>query len=100
MTGFSSANGLIGRYGNDEFIVVFINANKEQVMYRVDGLLDIIRNKIFLYENSEIIITFSGGISDSSEIDKSISSVEKIFAVADNRLRNAKKTGKNRVLIS
>jgi diguanylate cyclase (GGDEF)-like protein/PAS domain S-box-containing protein len=90
---------LLGRYGGEEFIIVFINAKKEQFINKVEFLLDIVRHKIFKYKESEIMFSFSCGISDSSEFDSRTISVEKIIETADNRLYKAKKTGRNKLVI-
>jgi diguanylate cyclase (GGDEF)-like protein/PAS domain S-box-containing protein len=92
------AYDLIGRYGGEEFIIIFINTRKEHVLSKVGGLLDTIRNTIFVYKEANVKITFSGGISDSSEFEKSTFSIEKIIEAADNRLYEAKNTGRNKIV--
>jgi diguanylate cyclase (GGDEF)-like protein/PAS domain S-box-containing protein len=91
---------LFGRYGGEEFIIIFINTNKNQIINKIESLLNLVRSKKFIYKENEIQITFSGGISDSSEFDKDIISIEKIIETADTRLYNAKKTGRNKFIIS
>jgi diguanylate cyclase (GGDEF)-like protein/PAS domain S-box-containing protein len=89
---------LFGRYGGEEFIVIFINARKDQILGKINFLSDIIRNTTYKFKDTEINITFSGGISDSSEYDDENISVEKIIEVADNRLYEAKNSGRDKVL--
>ncbi len=87
-----------GRYGGEEFIVVSLNIGKEQAKLRMERILDIIREKIFIYCGNEIRITFSGGISEGLELD--IVSAGNLVETADKRLYEAKRTGRDKIIIS
>lgn len=90
---------LLGRYGGEEFIIVTMNSNKEQTKSNIERIQNIIRNKTFVYDNSYIKFTFSCGISENIEHDIENKSVEDIIGKADERLYEAKKTGRNKVII-
>lgn len=89
---------LLGRYGGEEFIIVSLNVNKEQTRSRVERILNIIRDKVFLFNENEIRITFSCGITESYELD--VVSVSALVETADDRLYEAKNSGRNKVVIS
>ncbi len=91
---------LFGRYGGEEFILVFCDINKEEAKLMIERILDIIRNYEFRYHENKIKFTFSCGISECTEIDKDKISVEKIIEKADKRLYRAKDMGRNKVVIS
>lgn len=89
---------LLGRYGGEEFIVVSMNANKEQSGSAIERILSVVRNKTFIFNNNEIKLTFSCGISES--VGHNNISVENIIGKADERLYEAKNTGRNKIVIS
>ena len=91
---------LFGRYGGEEFIIVSVNAKKNQAESTVLRILNIIRSKTFMYNNKEIFFTFSAGISDSSDFEKDAINFERLIEKADSRLYDAKESGRNRVVIS
>lgn len=91
---------LLGRFGGEEFIIVSMNTAKEQTLAVIERILESVRKKIFPYNDMEIKFTFSAGIADNLEYDPSILSIEKIIEKADSRLYEAKKTGRNKVIIS
>lgn len=88
---------LLGRYGGEEFIVVTYESSREKTAALMERILEAVRAKIFEYENDEIKITFSAGISDVSESSNETTTIEKIISIADQRLYYAKTTGRNKV---
>jgi diguanylate cyclase (GGDEF)-like protein len=91
---------LFGRYGGEEFIIVSLNSAREQTCTVVDRILKIIRETVFDYNGIKISFTFSAGIADSTEYERSRLSSEVIIENADNRLYMAKESGRNRIVIS
>jgi len=89
---------LFGRYGGEEFIMVFPETKKINICQKMEFVLDIIRNTKFKYNGDEVSITFSCGIVDSGEITESFS-VDKLIEVADKRLYTIKQKGRNGVCI-
>lgn len=89
---------LLGRFGGEEFIIVSTNTPKKQTVLIIERILENIRNEVFTYNNMEIRFTFSAGIADSLEYDKDTLSIERIIEKADNRLYEAKNTGRNKII--
>ncbi len=90
---------LLGRYGGEEFIIVTMNSNREQTKLNMERIQNIVRNKTFIFKNIEIRFTFSCGISDNMEFSIENISFENIIGKADERLYEAKKTGRDKVVI-
>jgi len=89
---------LAGRYGGEEFILISMNVSRNQTESRIERILDIMREKKFIYNENEIKITFSCGIAESLELETV--SVGVLIETADKRLYHAKNTGRNKVVIS
>lgn len=89
---------LFGRYGGEEFIMVFPETKKINICQKMEFILDIIRNTKFKFNGDEISITFSCGVADSNETIEDFS-VDKIIETADKRLYAIKQKGRNGVCI-
>ena len=92
------AYDILGRYGGEEFIVVLINTDKNQSAKVLNRILDTVRKKIFIFDNKEIKITFSAGISDCSEVKEKEVIIDSLIDMADGRMYQAKNTGRNRII--
>lgn len=90
---------IFGRYGGEEFILLLPDTDKGNAYILVKRILNIIRNKPFIYEDIGIKLTFSSGIIESSEISLDKVSVDGLIKVADSRLYEAKQTGRNKIVI-
>jgi diguanylate cyclase (GGDEF)-like protein/PAS domain S-box-containing protein len=90
---------LLGRYGGEEFIIITINSNKNLTRMNIERIRDIVKNKTFRYNESDIKLTFSCGISECIEHEIESISIEKIIETADKRLYEAKKTGRDKIVI-
>lgn len=83
----------VGRYGGEEFIIIF----PESVIEEVKKLLESLRLKIANHHFTDIgSKTASFGLTSSKEGD----SIETIIARADKALYKAKNSGRNKVVIS
>ncbi len=89
---------LQGRYGGEEFLVISADTTKEQAKLTIERILEITRKTNFIYNKTEIIFTFSCGISDASEIDDSNITIERLIEKADKKLYEAKNNGRNQVI--
>lgn len=89
---------LLGRYGGEEFIIAFIDTDREAASIILERILKTVRENVFIYGDREIFITFSCGIADASENEWQYAEVEKTIADADKRLYQAKNTGRNRIV--
>jgi len=89
----------IGRYGGEEFIVLLPDSDA-LTTYKVLERLRMAWEKKPLvepFQNKNIQITFSSGIS---EFDKDGKDEQEIIKAADNALYLAKKTGRNKVVLA
>lgn len=93
------SSDILGRYGGEEFIIIFINSNKEDSYNIVDRIRKQVKGTIFKYKGKEIQFTFSAGISDASESNIENFSFEYLINKADKRLYKGKDTGRDRVVI-
>ncbi|QEK11557.1 sensor domain-containing diguanylate cyclase [Crassaminicella thermophila] len=86
------ASDLIGRFGGDEFILLFINTDKKQVQKKLASLSKIISQNPLSYENNKFYVQFSYGISSFPEdsIDH-----KALIKIADSRMYKHKISKKN-----
>lgn len=80
---------IIIRFGGEEFIIVFIENNKNIASLKLEKVREYINDIVF--ENN-VQISFSGGIKEWDNTD-----VTKVIEEADKLLYKAKNQGKNRV---
>ena len=85
---------LIGRYGGEEFIAILPNTNKDGAFKFADKIRNIIKNTKFMYKNTRINVTISGGVAERKEVN----SKEELLKLADDRLYKAKKSGRDKVI--
>lgn len=93
---------ILGRYGGEEFIILFNSMEKAIASSAMDRILEEVRKKEFTYEGNTITITFSCGISEiketaSSSIEKPVWA-DRLIELADKRLYRAKREGRNRIV--
>lgn len=87
---------LLGRYGGEEFVIVFPDTDKAEAASVIERIMDGVRERVFLHGGNEMTLTFSAGVSDSSEIAPAADlSVETMVEVADRRLYAAKSGGRD-----
>ncbi|HEX3033076.1 MAG TPA: diguanylate cyclase [Bacillota bacterium] len=89
---------LLGRYGGEEFVIVFTDTEKEAAFIIMERILNAIREKVFVCGEREVAVTFSCGVADASEIEREYAETEHIIAVADKKLYQAKNYGRNRII--
>jgi diguanylate cyclase (GGDEF)-like protein len=84
---------MIGRFGGEEFVAILPNTNKEGAYRFAEKLREIVEKTKFMYKNTRINVTVSGGVASRQEV----SSKEELLKKADERLYLAKKSGRNKV---
>ena len=89
-----NARGVAGRFGGDEFMVLFENVKSEQELRLI--LKTITKNIQWAFADKEVSVTTSWGIAKYPEDG---SSLEELFKIADKALYIAKAKGKNRYII-
>lgn len=90
---------ILGRYGGEEFIIIFKNSNKHESLIVINEILNIIRSKTFIYDNNFIKFTFSAGIASCNEFSKDEITIDTLIGVADKRMYKAKNSGRNKIMI-
>jgi diguanylate cyclase (GGDEF)-like protein len=98
--------GIAGRYGGEEFVLIYPNTNEQEALIKAEALREHICRSTLEFDHSSNIgntsnssqkntihITVSIGIASQKN---SIESLEKLIERADKALYQAKKSGKNR----
>lgn len=87
---------LVARYGGEEFIVILPGVDLEKAAATIERLQRELTRKFFLHENKRILITFSAGVAQRAPQE----SQEDIIGRADKAMYQAKKAGRNRVVMA
>lgn len=90
---------LLGRYGGEEFIIIFKDLDKHKAIPILNRILRDVRQTIFVEDNNKIHFTFSGGVMDMTEKPKDGDMIEGLIKIADKRLYKAKVSGRNKIII-
>ncbi len=93
--GLRSAD-LAGRYGGDEFMIAFPHTPASGANRSMERILTDLKDKSFEAEAETFSVTCTAGIA---EFDARTMTVEDLIQEADNGLFEAKKLGRNRVVI-
>jgi two-component system, cell cycle response regulator len=89
----------VGRYGGEEFVVILPEINLEDALQKLDSLRELVATTpIELNKRGETVaVTISAGLASLPEDGKDAA---ELFALADERLFQAKREGRNRVVAS
>ncbi|NLN79953.1 MAG: GGDEF domain-containing protein [Erysipelotrichia bacterium] len=90
-------NDFLSRYGGEEFVIVHFVDDKEKAFLYADTLREDIESRKFRFGEIDIKITIS--IGALFKPDACILSCEDVLGEADKLLYQAKKSGRNRVII-
>ncbi len=81
------ASDLFARYGGDEFIAVFFNMNKDDVLDKMEGIINNLEESPLEFGQDKIICSFSYGIASYPEDARNYKDLVKI---ADQRMYSYK----------
>ena len=84
---------MIGRFGGEEFVAILPNTDKEGAYKFAEKVRQIIEKTKFMYKNTRINVTVSGGVASRNETN----SAEETLKLADERLYKAKRSGRNKI---
>ncbi|MBN2651792.1 MAG: diguanylate cyclase [Spirochaetales bacterium] len=87
---------IAGRFGGEEFIIILPNTAKEEAAEILARILSTIRKTTICYKNSKIMMTFTCGIAESSEIENK-EDTEQLIELADIRLYKGKSLGRDNI---
>jgi len=90
------AGDIACRYGGDEFVIVMCNLAAKSAYRRAEGLRKAVAEKALIYRNEDVNISVSIGIAAFPEHGRS---GDKLLQRADQALYEAKRLGKNRVIV-
>jgi len=86
---------LFARYGGEEFVLVLPETEMKYAVDAAEKYRELISDYKFIYNEQEIMITISFGVSSYQETPED--TVEKFIENADKMLYKAKNSGRNRV---
>ncbi len=85
------------RYGGEEFTALLIDAGKEEAMAVAERIRSTINEHDFVYNNQQLHVTISGGVSVFDAQTNLVSSPNEFVNQADQGLYMSKNNGRNRV---
>ncbi len=85
---------LIGRYGGEEFLILFPNTTAQQAKDVLDRIREKFAHLTYFHQDNRFHVTFSAGVSEYPQIKNK----DKLIQYADKLLYEAKKLGKNKTL--
>jgi len=88
---------LFARYGGEEFALVLVETNREQAMEVAERIRLNVEKHMFLFEEQTFRITISLGIAWCSA--RNPVTTQELVRQADERLYQAKRAGRNRVMV-
>jgi diguanylate cyclase (GGDEF)-like protein len=91
---YSREIDIIGRFGGEEFVAILPETDKKGALIFADKINKVVKKAKFMYKNTRIDITISGGVSDRLEGE----SQENTIKIADNRVYLAKKGGRDMIV--
>lgn len=86
----------VARYGGEEFVIILPEVVLEEAAATIERLQRELTKKFFLHENDRVLVTFSAGVAQRAPEE----SQEDVIGRADKAMYEAKKTGKNRVVVA
>ena len=90
------SEGVVGRFGGEEFLTILYNNDIQQAALLADQIRNDIERKKIEFEGKQISVTVSMGIACSSETVV----YQELLNKADERLYKAKENGRNQVITS
>lgn len=85
----------VGRYGGEEFVLVFSECSVDDAASKVKMIKDVFSNMTFSADNKQFQVTFSAGVVNLNEYDN----VQTAISFADKALYRAKEDGRNKVIM-
>ena len=87
---------VIARFGGEEFLILLPETTVEAASQTMTRLQRELTKHFFLHDNEKVLITFSAGVALRQPNEDQAALVQR----ADKAMYEAKKTGKNRVIVA
>jgi len=88
---------LFARYGGEEFVVVMPETPAERAARFAEKMREVVETSVFEFDTERIPVTISVGVA---ALESDIEDSRKFIAAADAVLYEAKRSGRNRVLVA
>lgn len=88
---------VFARYGGEEFVVLLSNTNSKDAADIAERIRSAVHSHAFVYEGKRLPVTTSLGVA---ELHTGIESPQTLLKAADAALYEAKKTGRNKVVVA
>lgn len=92
------ASDVVARYGGEEFVIVAADAGPEAASALVCRVVDRVRQHRFVFAGQALEVTVSAGLAHISDPDLPGVQPETLLGLADRRLYQAKRSGRDRVI--
>lgn len=94
------ATDLLARYGGEEFVLMIVNPQPAELAPLGERLRKQIEKQVFVYEGTVIPITISVGAAIATPVSLVDSFAQRLIAAADRAMYEAKRRGRNRVVVA
>ncbi|HOV15530.1 MAG TPA: diguanylate cyclase [Spirochaetota bacterium] len=91
------AYDIFARFGGEEFVILFLDTDKEISNHILCRIKDILNNNSFEFKGKTISFTFSAGLIEFFE-ENLRTDIDELIKISDQRLYKAKQTGRNKVV--
>ncbi|WP_207642561.1 sensor domain-containing diguanylate cyclase [Inediibacterium massiliense] len=88
------SSDVLGRFGGDEFVLIFLNSNLKQTQKKIEFIFQKISENPLTYDQNKFFVDFSFGIA---EFPKDSTDHKELFKIADSRMYKNKSNKKNRM---
>ena len=86
----------VARYGGEEFIIILPDVGLAEAASTVERLQRELTKQFFMHENDRVLVTFSAGVALRAAEEPQ----DEVVGRADKAMYQAKRTGKNRVVMA
>ncbi len=86
----------VARYGGEEFVIILPDVGLAEAAATIERLQRELTKQFFMHENDRVLVTFSAGVALRAPEEPQ----DEVVGRADKAMYQAKRTGKNRVVIA